>query len=243
MSSLEIMRARDWITGWSSTAKAPRNLSPGQIGVGRRRLHVGEAGWLADLHTDGCAWTAVRLVERPETHALLPRAAFALVEVDPEIWLLALLSLAASHAVESGSAGDLAVRAQIVGPRWAGTIQQIQVDGEGGSRQEWGPSIPIVLAHHDIPESTHWSPSEFRKDVLQPTPVEQTVPLSIAGSASDLVAACSALASDLLGEFGVPDPLVLAADGSVILERLRNSETVVKGWAETHGVAVRALRS
>lgn len=145
------------------------------------------------------------------------------------------MHLVASHAVRAGAGGDLLVQAQIVGPRWSADEVQVWLNRENSITFATG-NVPVALVKRSVMDGhTKYGP---RVDVQQPSPVQQTVPLTVAFSAADLVSACATLVADIFAEFAEPGPMFLRQGGWIDLGANGGLEETLTAWAAVNRVAL-----
>jgi hypothetical protein len=219
-----VSRAYAWLQTWSLERRTPAAVSVMTATIGRRRLVLGEAnptrtcfGPLITLHSDGSGFAALRLTEGAEQHRLLPNPVLRVLDDDLDQWVLTLLGLLSAFAVEAGSGGDLDIRAQLL------------PSGEA-------PNTPIALAMVDRALPNYWIPWGPRNLVVGTQMTTQTVSMSVADNAADLVSASAYLVADIAAEFGEPEPVMLRTNGSLDLAHLRRNRDLISAWAGSVGV-------
>jgi hypothetical protein len=145
-----------------------------------------------------------------------------------EVQLMILVWLLAQHAVDAGASGECYLRAQQL------------------LRQQTGPDQAITAAQIFAPVS--WA---GRFQLTEYDPVDFSLALSTQGrpaygsaSLDELVADLRsvvrtgyALAADVLGEFGVSEPIILRPDGSLNVDRLHwHRKPPLESWAQANGL-------
>jgi hypothetical protein len=240
INATAISRASAWQQAWVLSNQSMRQLSFTRATVGRRRLQLGEQstsphpwGQLLDLHGDGAAFASVVLSQGPDQHQLLPAPVAPILDCDVDIWTVTLLQLLSSFASMSGAGGDLEVRLQLlrVSPHASPAVESaLTQEAVSESRS------PVALVMVDAAVGSYWIPWGPRHTVMSPAAVTQTVSMTIASDARDLVSAASYIAGDLVAEFGEPEPVMLRTDGSLDLAQLRRDRDIVTGWAERRNV-------
>jgi hypothetical protein len=224
---------------WSPVPTSPfrtENTATGHIVAGRARVilteHINYAGRSehphAELHYDGAGFAATGRDHKPAGDSMLINAgkderADAILQDALEVQLLALLWMLAQHAAYTGASGELLVR-----------VHQLL-------RQQTGPDRAVTSAQM-------WEPVSFRADENwddykiadgsftvphQTRPVEATVFLDeLVADERHAVQVAYDVAADLLGDFGVPEPMILRADGQLNIRRLHTSrKDAIIAWA------------
>ena len=236
MTAKSVHQARDWLHAWSQSALCLKPLSTGDsVTVGRRCVLLGNQsssgpawGHVLDLHNDGSSFAALPLAVEVEGHALMSIPVLPVIDIDIDIWVLTLLGLAGSHAVRTGAGGDMDVRVQLVGPRWQSST--VELPGPTGPASFPVRQIAVALVMKEMLIGG-WIPWGPRHAVPEPSSTAQTVPLSVAADARDLVAAAAYLVSDVVAEFGEAEPTMLRADGTIDLAQLRKDRAMVESWS------------
>ncbi|WP_433560460.1 hypothetical protein ACQP1O_22445 [Nocardia sp. CA-151230] len=143
-----------------------------------------------------------------------------------ELQLVALTSLLAHHAANSGAGGDCEIRGQLL----------LAVLGDGVP----GPvavETPIsTMAGWGI--DAHQRADHALAVVAQQDPVRVTVDLDeLVSDPRAVVRAAYALAPDILGAFAIADPCVLRVDGFLDLHRLHDRyRPAYTPWAQVNGL-------
>ena len=237
-------RYREWLRG--ALESLPGGISA-DAGAhrGRRRViftdrwdYAGHSGdHHLELHADGAGFAAIAIPWRQqivdsERHPFTIEDAFSTLDV--QVQALVLLRVLASHAVNAGSAGDFAVRAQLVSGTDSGSGPRAASAPDESTARSLVATEPFDL--DGVPFGERILPGSH--PLAAPRPFDVTVPASIAVSASDLISCAADVATELIAEFGsLPTHGLLRLDGSVnprvvSVPRARS----LAGWAEHHGV-------
>lgn len=226
---------------WTPVATSPFRTN-GRIAAGRARAivteHINYAGRSehphAELHYDGAGFAASdRDHKRAGDDALVDAGkddrADAILQDALEVQLLALVWMMAQHAADTGATGELLVRAhqllgQQTGPDRVVTPAQMwePVSFHGG--QDW--------ADYKIADGSFTLPDQTR-------PVDTTVFLDeLVADEHRAVQAAYDIAADLLGDFGVSEPMILRPDGQLNVRRLHTSrKDAITSWAAKRDLA------
>jgi hypothetical protein len=236
--------------GFTQSVWSPVPTSPfrsggsmtGRIVAGRARAilteHINYAGRSehphAELHYDGAGFAAtdrdhklagdetlIGAGRRPNADAILQDAL--------EIQLLALLWMLAQHAADTGAAGELLVRAhqllsQQTGPDRAVTPAQMWEPVSFRADDDWDD--------YKITDGSFTIPAQI-------SPVDTTVFLDeLVADERRAVQVAYDIAADVLGDFGVSEPMILRADGQLNVRRLHTSRRdTITTWAQERGLA------
>jgi hypothetical protein len=183
---------------------------------------------LSELHRDGSGFGATWRLFEPASDNSFDAAANALADKirqdAMEIQILGLILLLAHHAVDTGARGECILRAQ-----------QLLV-------QQTDPRHTIGPGQMTEPTSFTGRPqlTEYRVVDSSLTVTTQTQPADASGFLDELTTDIRAavktgygLAADILGEFGVSEPIFLRSDGllnvhNVLFQRRQNIES----WAQ-----------
>lgn len=230
---------------WSPIATSPFRAGQtvsGRLVAGRGRAilteHVGYAGRSehphAELHYNGAGFVAT-----DRDHILAEDVVFldagrdagadAILQDALEVQLLALLWMLAQHAADTGATGELLVRAHQLLRQQTGTPPCVT------PAQIWEP---FSLAGDE-----HWSDYKIADGSFlmpdQTRPVDTSIFLDeLAGNERRTVQVAHDIAADLLGDFGVSEPVILRPDGQLNVGRLHTSrKDVITAWAQPLGIA------
>jgi hypothetical protein len=146
-----------------------------------------------------------------------------------EIQLLALLWMLGQHAADTGATGELLVRAhqlllEQTGPGRAITPAQIWETFPNMQTGDWD-QYKIADGSFTFREQTH--------------PVDTTVFLDdLVSDERRAVQVAYDIAADVLGDFGVPEPMILRSDGQLNVHRLHPSRRdPITTWAQPRDLA------
>ncbi|MGY1984133.1 AlbA family DNA-binding domain-containing protein [Nocardia gipuzkoensis] len=181
----------------------------------------------AQLHFNGAGFTALSAstTDRSADNPLVDNAD-KLTQDTLELQLLALISLLAHHAAQSGSAGECELQAQLVLATKTDRPELYPAPSVVFQPVSPAPGMPF----DDYEPVPH--PVIVRKNAV-PTKITASLD-ELSADAAAIVRAAYALACDILGEFGIADPCVLRPDGQLNTERIVNHRTDVADWATRH---------
>jgi hypothetical protein len=186
------------------------------------------------LHYDGCGFGATpRLYHPPDNQAQFPMtegdpAAYKVLQDAMEIQTLELVLFLAQHSVDTGATGECLLRAhQLI-------VEQTGPLGEITPAQMFEPTSFAMR-----PERTDYHQVDFSLTMsVQPQPMDTSVFLDeLVSEIRAAVRTSYALVSDILGEFGVSEPIILRADGELNTHRLlwaRRQQ--IEPWAQQQGI-------
>jgi hypothetical protein len=216
---------------------SPFPQGPIRVIAGIRRAIVTEtyeyAGQSArphtELHYDGAGFGATcRLYSPAGDNSMIDGAqnvdADKIHQDAMEIQILALVLLLAHHAVDTGASGECLLRAHQL------------------LRQQTGPDRAVTPAQMCEPVSWTGRGDRTEYQVVNPslTISIQTQPADTSVFLDELVSDIRAvvrtsygLAADILGEFGVSEPIILRPDGQLNLHRLlKERKANIEPWAQ-----------
>lgn len=231
IGAVAVAAEQRFLDGWSADLATPTAPFPSGIRVvpGLRRVTVNQAGQYeryakepqAELHYDGAGFAATNcMTPMPETRD--PSDPPDGIEQDMfELALLDLVLFLGHHAVDCGASGECILRAQLHPSQQTGTATAPV------KTQIVAPSTALRNAvpteYFDIPESR----------VLNSTHSVETS-ASLDELVSDVrfaVITAHALAADILGEFGIPEPNTLRPDGNIDVRHVvRKHRIHVEPW-------------
>ncbi|WP_345229356.1 hypothetical protein [Mycolicibacterium helvum] len=156
-------------------------------------------------------------------------SADAILQDALEVQLLALLWMLAQHAADTGAAGELLVRAHQLPRQQTGSGRVVT------PAQMWEPTSFAADDNwnvYTIADGSFLMPHQTQ-------PVDTTVFLDeLVGNERRTVQVAYDIAADLLGDFGVPEPMILRPDGELNVRRLHTSrKDAITAWAEPLGLA------
>jgi hypothetical protein len=221
---------------WSPVPTSPLRGAPVRAGRARAILteQINYAGRSqhphSELHYNGAGFAATdrdhKLAGDPALigPGMNPSANAILQDV-LEIELLALLWMLGQHAADTGATGELLVRAQ-----------QLLLEQTGPART----ITPAQMCEPFPVRGDDWSQYQVAHGSFtfheQTCPVDITVPLDdLVSDEHRAVQVAYDIAADLLGDFGVTEPMILRPDGLLEVQRLHPSRRdPVVGWAQQH---------
>ncbi|BBY66820.1 AlbA family DNA-binding domain-containing protein [Mycolicibacterium helvum] len=230
---------------WAPIATSPfRNgqAVSGRLVAGRARAilteHIGYAGRSehphAELYYNGAGFAATDRDHKLANDGALVAAgkdpsADAILQDALEVQLLALLWMLAQHAADTGAAGELLVRAHQLPRQQTGSGRVVT------PAQMWEPTSFAADDNwnvYTIADGSFLMPHQTQ-------PVDTTVFLDeLVGNERRTVQVAYDIAADLLGDFGVPEPMILRPDGELNVRRLHTSrKDAITAWAEPLGLA------
>ena len=213
-----------------------------ELSAGRRRFLLSDQPYgqrsvdrRLELHGDGSGFAALAL---DEVSVINSEPTLLVAAESVEGWLLHLTGVLSRHAVRTGAGGDVQLRAallgmdeQSVGPMWtqpaassSATPMQFSTNGIDVALSNSAYSMPVLMAG--------------TRRVHEPTPVDTVISLTVALSPGDAVASAADAAGDILGEFGLPEPIALRHDGTCAIAHLNLRSATLTDWARRTGVAV-----
>ncbi|GJO17862.1 hypothetical protein NJB1507_08350 [Mycobacterium marinum] len=229
---------------WTPVPTSPFQAVPVRAGRARGILtdQIEYTGHYADphaeLHYDGAGFASSnrdhKRADDPEVDEMLvgpgrDARADAILQDALEIQLLALLWMLGQHANDTGATGELLVRAhqlllEQTGPAHPVTPAQMWKTGPSPMRgEDWG----IYIVAED---------SFSLRD--QTRPVDTAVELDeLVSDERRAVSVAHDLAADILGDFGVSEPMILRPDGGLSVHCLHPSHRdEITLWAQQRGL-------
>jgi hypothetical protein len=226
---------------WSPVPTSPLRNVP--VHAGRARVilteHIGYAGRSehphAELHYDGAGFAGSDRNHLPVGDATLLDAARdmganPILQDALEIQLLALLWMLGQHAADAGAAGELLVRAhqlllEQTGPQPAITPAQIWEPFPGQMHADNWDQYKIVDRSFTLREQTR--------------PVDTIVSLDeLVSDERRAVQIAYDIAADIVGDFGVSEPMILRPDGQLNVHRVHAARRdPIAAWAQQRGLA------
>ncbi|GAB2451620.1 hypothetical protein [Nocardia tengchongensis] len=179
----------------------------------------------AELHYNGAGFAAAPV--RVSGDATSVDEVSHRVEQDYlELQLVALTSLLAHHAANSGAGGDCEIRGQF--------LLTVLERGVPGPVAVETPISSIAGSGIDA----HQRANHALAVVTQQDPARVTVDLDeLVSDPRAVVRAAHSLASDILGAFAIADPCVLRVDGFLDLHRLHDRyRPAYTPWAQANGL-------
>lgn len=174
-----------------------------------------------ELHHDGAGFGGVSLVGGQNAQAA--SQGVAVVRDEVELSAQALVSVLAEHAVDTGAAGELMLRAQL--------LPVELINGTSGPTELHAASLlgGYVRPAHRVPQTLVLAS-------MGPA-VTSSLLAEVAAGTRGSVRAAYPLVAEVLAEFGVSEPGALRPDGRLTLEALdpRYGQRVA-GWAAEHGL-------
>jgi hypothetical protein len=224
---------------WSPVPTSPFRGAPVRAGRARAILteHINYAGRSehphAELHYDGAGFAASDREHKLAGDGTLIDAgkdlgADAILQDALEIQLLALPWMLGQHAADTGAAGELLVRAHQL------LLEQTGPDRAITPAQMWEP-FPM--------QADDWNQYKIADGSF--TFREQTRPVDTSVFLDELVSderravqVAYDIAADVLGDFGVSEPMILRSDGQLNVHRLHSSRRdPIAAWARQRGLA------
>jgi hypothetical protein len=188
----------------------------------------------AELHYDGAGFGATpRIYYPPDDQARRqmldgdPKA-YKILQDAMEIQILDLVLFLAHHTVDTGASGECLLRAQQLILEQTGPIREIT------PAQMFEPISFVMRAertdYHHVDLSLTMS--------VQPQPMDTSVFLDeLVSDLRAVVRTSYGLASDILGEFGVSEPIILRPDGELNTHRLLwERKQQIEPWAQQRGL-------
>ncbi len=227
---------------WSPVPMSPFHGAPMRAGRARAILteHINYAGRSehphAELHYNGAGFAASDRIYRPAGDPLLIGAggdphADAVLQDALEIQLLALLWMLAQHAADTGATSELLVRAHLLLRKQTGdgAITPAQMCEPFPMRADSWDQYQVVHGSFTFREQTH--------------PVDTTVFLDdLVSDEHRAVQVAYDIAADMVGDFGVSEPMILRSDGQLNVHRLYTPRRdSIAAWAQARGLSAQRI--
>ncbi|MFE2961962.1 AlbA family DNA-binding domain-containing protein [Nocardia tengchongensis] len=186
----------------------------------------------AELHYNGAGFAALPVQfsdNQRESREQVPPGTQRVEQDYLELQLIALISLLAHHAANSGSGGDCELRAQLllttITDKPSRSVRPVVVDT---------PAASIRGRRHGVAIDIHQRADRTLVVDAQQDPTAVTASLDeLVSDTRAIVRAAYACAADILGAFGIADPCVLRSDGVVAVEHLHDDyRRYFMSWAE-----------
>lgn len=235
--------SRSWLSQAATRGPGLAFSNSNDVVLGRRRVvHSSEYAyqgvskdWHLEFHADGSAFLAIAVARHGGQTLRRGEPAYVPVRrTDLEKLAIGFVRLAAEHAIRTSANGALAVMAQLLAPA-ADDLTWPEEVPTGQTRVPM-PGPLGITEHHPLFGTARVAGSL----VLDcPTAVHETIPLTVAMSAADLVSAAAIIVRELLAEFNAVDGMVLGVGGLVSRAAEATADTgALESWARTAGVLV-----
>jgi hypothetical protein len=216
---------REWGLSWFADGSVPAVAGLRRVILSNVQPYAGTSDDAhLELHHDGSGFAALVVGDEDEPQEGVPSQDTAGVyALNLELAAHGLVTVLAAHAAGVGAGGELALRAELLLPLKRRPGVGVSPTAVHAPRQVSGMMLPEA----QIPRSLR---------------LTQTAAASTAAALDELAldpraAVCAAhrLAADVLGEFGVPEPLLLRSDGTVEPRGVARDPEPILTWAQRVG--------